>query len=96
MSHDEMERKERERREKKLYKQLEKQQKKLAAKGIHVDMDTLRKDYETQRSGGKSSLNLEAALAAAASAAEEIDVVGGIEDALNNADSQTRLKLGTV
>ena len=95
MSHDEMERKERERREKKLYKQLEKQQKKLAAKGIHVDMDTLRKDYETQRSGGKSSLNLEAALAAA-SAAEEIDVVGGIEDALNNVDSQTRLKLGTV
>ena len=76
---------ERERREKKLYKQLEKQQKKLAAKGIHVDIETLKKDYETQRAGGKSSLNLEAALAAAAAASgEEIDVVGGIEDSLDS------------
>lgn len=92
MSPEELQRKERERREKKLYKQLEKQQKKLAAKGIHVDMDTLRKDYETQRAGGKSTLNLEAALAAAA-ASEEIDVVGGVEDSLDGMDDeQTRLK----
>ena len=92
MSLEEMERKERERREKKLYKQLEKQQKKLAAKGIHVDMDTLRKDYETQRAGGKSTLNLEAALAAAGN--DEIDVVGGIEDSLDEIEHPTRLKLG--
>ena len=65
MSNEELQRKERERREKKLLKQLEKQQKKLAAKGIHVDLETLKKDYETQRAGGKSTLNLEAALAAA-------------------------------
>ena len=81
MSHEELIRKEKERREKKLYKQLEKQQKKLAAKGIHVDIDTLKKDYETQKAGGKSTLNLEAALAAA-SASEEIDVVGGIDEGL--------------
>lgn len=90
MSPEELVRKEKERREKKLYKQLEKQQKKLSAKGIHVDMDTLRKDYETQRAGGKSTLNLEAALAAAS---EEIDVVGGVEDSLDCMDDeQTRLK----
>ena len=82
MSNEELQRKERERREKKLYKQLEKQQKKLAAKGIHVDIETLKKDYETQRAGGKSTLNLEAALAAA-SANEEIDVVGGIDDSMD-------------
>ena len=82
MSNEELVRKERERREKKLYKQLEKQQKKLAAKGIHVDIDTLKKDYETQRAGGKSTLNLEAALAAAG-AEGDIDVVGGIDDSFD-------------
>ena len=102
MSNEELQRKERERREKKLYKQLEKQQKKLAAKGIHVDIETLKKDYETQRAGGKSTLNLEAALAAA-SANEEIDVVGGIDDSMdldsdveqemtNSQQTQIRLK----
>lgn len=84
MSSEELERKEKERREKKLYKQLEKQQKKLASKGIHVDIESLKKDYEIQRAGGKSSLNLEAALAAAAAASgEEIDVVGGIDDSMD-------------
>ena len=33
-------------------KQLEKQQKKLAAKGIHVEIDSLRKDYDAQKAGG--------------------------------------------
>ena len=95
---EELERKERDRREKKLYKQLEKQQKKLTAKGIHVDMETLRQDYETQRAGGKSTLNLEAALAAAAAhaAMEEIDVVGGVEESSDvedgDMDQQTMLK----
>ena len=88
MSNEELQRKERERREKKLYKQLEKQQKKLAAKGIHVDIDTLKKDYETQRAGGKSTLNLEAALAAAGVPEAEIDVVGGFDESLD-LDSDT-------
>ena len=95
MSNEELERKERDRREKKLMKQLEKQQKKLQAKGIHVDVDTLRKDYEAQRNGGKSTWNMEAALAAAA-AQEEIDVVGGVDldESMEEmeADQTTRLK----
>ena len=33
-------------------KQLEKQQKKLAAKGIHVEIESLRKDYDAQKAGG--------------------------------------------
>jgi hypothetical protein len=96
MSNEELERKERERREKKLYKQLDKQQKKLASKGIHVDMDSLRKDYETQRAGGKSTLNLEAALAAANMGSEDIDVVGGLDDSIDSSsdnEQTTLLKL---
>ena len=90
MSSEELERKERERREKKLMKQLEKQQKKLQAKGIHVDVETLRKDYEAQRAGGKSTFNMEAALAAAQ---EEIDVVGGVDESFDDTDNeQTQLK----
>ena len=46
---EEMVRKERERAEKKVRKQLEKQQKKLAQKGIHVDLETLKREYLTQR-----------------------------------------------
>ena len=41
---EELEKRERERKERKLRKQLEKQQKKLAAKGIHVDIDSLKKE----------------------------------------------------
>jgi len=41
---EEMERKERDRGEKKVRKQLEKQQKKLALKGIHVDLETLKRE----------------------------------------------------
>ena len=46
---EEMERKEKDRGEKKVRKQLEKQQKKLALKGIHVDLETLKREYLTQR-----------------------------------------------
>ncbi|KAF0763227.1 homeobox protein unc-4-like, partial [Aphis craccivora] len=46
---DELRRKERERRQKKLLKSLERQQRKLAAKGVHVDLDTLRKEWESQQ-----------------------------------------------
>lgn len=68
---EELERKEKDRREKKLLKQLEKQQKKLAAKGIHVNLDDLKKDYDHQKAGGKSSLHFDAQ-----KMDEEIDVVG--------------------
>ncbi|KDR13059.1 Homeobox protein unc-4 [Zootermopsis nevadensis] len=46
---EELLRKERERREKKLIKSLERQQRKLAAKGIAVDIATLRRDWEQQQ-----------------------------------------------
>ncbi|XP_066980027.1 homeobox protein aristaless-like isoform X1 [Macrobrachium rosenbergii] len=45
---EELERKERLRREKKIIKQLERQQRKLALKGVHVTIDQLRREYETQ------------------------------------------------
>ena len=45
---EELERKERDRKEKKLLKSLEKQQKKLALKGIQVDLASLRAEWETQ------------------------------------------------
>jgi homeobox protein Unc-4 len=46
---EELLRKERERREKKLLKSLERQQRKLAAKGIAVDVATLRREWEAKR-----------------------------------------------
>ncbi|PNF29991.1 hypothetical protein B7P43_G06957, partial [Cryptotermes secundus] len=46
---EELLRKERERREKKLMKSLQRQQRKLAAKGIAVDMATLRREWEQQQ-----------------------------------------------
>lgn len=55
---EELERKERDRKEKKLLKSLEKQQKKLALKGIHVDIASLRVEWETQhrnKSSGQSA-----------------------------------------
>ncbi|XP_073974423.1 uncharacterized protein [Rhodnius prolixus] len=48
---EELRRKERERRQKKLLKSLERQQRKLAAKGVSVDLDTLRREWEAQHSG---------------------------------------------
>lgn len=50
---EELQRKERERREKKLLKALEKQQKKLALKGIHVELAALRQEWDTQHKGRK-------------------------------------------
>lgn len=70
ISLEELERKDKDRREKKLLKQLEKQQKKLAAKGIHVDMDALKKDYDQQKAGQKGT-HFDAQ-----KVDEEIDVVG--------------------
>ncbi|MPC72908.1 Homeobox protein unc-4 [Portunus trituberculatus] len=45
---DELERRERVRREKKLLKQLERQQRKLSLKGVHVSLEQLRREYENQ------------------------------------------------
>lgn len=58
---EELRRKERERRQKKLLKALERQQRKLAAKGITVDLSTLRAEWESRNAaapaGGGNSLN---------------------------------------
>ena len=53
--------------------QLEKQQKKLESKGIHVDLSQLRKDWEAARNGGRGGNNepIEE---------HEIDVVGDDSD----------------
>ncbi|KAK7575978.1 hypothetical protein V9T40_012264 [Parthenolecanium corni] len=52
---EELRRKEQERRQKKLLKSLERQQRKLAAKGVVVDMETLRREWETQQSKSKGN-----------------------------------------
>ena len=52
---EELLRKERDRREKKLLKSLERQQRKLAAKGIAVDIVTLRREWEAKREMSTSS-----------------------------------------
>nr|XP_045590144.1 homeobox protein unc-4 homolog [Procambarus clarkii] len=44
----ELERRERLRREKKILKQLERQQRKLTLKGVHVTIEQLRREYENQ------------------------------------------------
>ncbi|XP_017881933.1 homeobox protein unc-4-like isoform X2 [Ceratina calcarata] len=56
---EELRRKERERRQKKLLKALERQQRKLAAKGITVDLSTLRAEWESRNAAasGGNSLN---------------------------------------
>ncbi|XP_037093643.1 homeobox protein unc-4-like [Pollicipes pollicipes] len=46
ISPEELERKEQDKRERKLIKQLERQQRKLAQKGIHVELTTLRAEWE--------------------------------------------------
>ncbi|KAF6200543.1 hypothetical protein GE061_004986 [Apolygus lucorum] len=59
---EELRRKERDRRQKKLLKSLERQQRKLAAKGVTVDLETLRREWEAQhshdKSGGSSSRDM--------------------------------------
>ncbi|XP_074098564.1 uncharacterized protein LOC141527144 [Cotesia typhae] len=51
---EELRRKERERRQKKLLKTLERQQRKLAAKGITVDLTTLRAEWESRSAANAS------------------------------------------
>ena len=47
---DELERRERHRREKRIQKQLERQQRKLSLKGVHVTLEQLRKEYDANQS----------------------------------------------
>jgi len=54
---EEIVKREQQRREKKLMRQLEKQQKKLEAKGIMVDISQLRLEWEAARNGGKGGNN---------------------------------------
>jgi len=54
---EEIVKREQQRREKKLMRQLEKQQKKLEAKGIMVDISQLRMEWEAARNGGKGGNN---------------------------------------
>ena len=59
MSREEIEKRERQRRQRKLNRQLEKKQAKLAAKGIHIDLATLRKQLEeSKNSNGNDSEEL--------------------------------------
>ncbi|XP_058797728.1 homeobox protein unc-4-like [Phymastichus coffea] len=87
---EELRRKERERRQKKLMKALERQQRKLAAKGITVDLSTLKAEWESRNAaGGSGSLNgsfssslnnnNESNSISGIDANEEIDVVGGLD-----------------
>ncbi|XP_043489870.1 nuclear transcription factor Y subunit alpha-like [Polistes fuscatus] len=55
---EELRRKERERRQKKLLKALERQQRKLAAKGITVDLSTLRAEWESRTAAAAGSNSL--------------------------------------
>lgn len=96
---EELRRKERERRQKKILKALERQQRKLAAKGISVDLSTLRAEWE-QRSAAASSGNSLGSFGHLSNnnegssisgsgndANEEIDVVGGL-DSCSESDSE--------
>jgi hypothetical protein len=67
---EELLRKERERREKKLIKSLERQQRKLAAKGITVDIATLRREWEAKRE--MTSTSVGTSVAASVSADESV------------------------
>ena len=49
LSREEIEKRERQRRQRKLNRQLEKKQAKLAAKGIHIDLATLRKQLKDSK-----------------------------------------------
>jgi len=70
---EEIERREQQRRERKLTRQLEKQQKKLEAKGIMVEIQQLRQEWEAARNGGKGGNNEPIH-------EHEIDVVGDDSD----------------
>ncbi|XP_040571517.1 uncharacterized protein [Lepeophtheirus salmonis] len=102
ISAEELHKKEIERRDRKLLKQLEKQQKKMSAKGVHVELEALRRDYEIQKAGGKSTMDFDISTMDASSNCGDIDVVGGEgmeedeeeeEDNLEDRHSETKPKV---
>lgn len=103
---EELKRKERDRREKKLLRSLERQQRKLAAKGIVVDVATLRREWEAQQLSKKgsrppedqhhesnSSLCSVSSVGNASTRDVEIDVVGedDDDDSHLNVDSESEM-----
>ena len=66
LTNEEMELREQQRRRRRLTRQLEKQQKKLAARGINVNMDTLRREWTNKTKEDEDD--------------REIDVVGSSEE----------------
>ncbi|XP_026679892.1 homeobox protein unc-4 homolog [Diaphorina citri] len=90
---EELKRKERARRQKKLMKSLERQQRKLAAKGVTVDLETLKREWESQQASGDgidtSNQDSSSCCSIASSTNTrdvEIDVVGNEEDDLSDDD----------
>lgn len=53
LSPEEIEKRERQRRQRKLNRQLEKKQAKLAEKGIHIDLATLKQNYQQSKDRGE-------------------------------------------
>ncbi|KAK3907972.1 Homeobox protein unc-4 [Frankliniella fusca] len=87
---EELRRKEQERREKKILRALQRQQKKLASKGITVDLETLRREWEargsfvgsrsgSRKGGGAGGAGGSALGAAGDEDSSDIDVVGDDE-----------------
>ena len=54
LTQEELERREHQRRERRVARQLEKQRRRMAARGVEVDMETLRRDWERKRKAGKA------------------------------------------
>ncbi len=82
LTQEEMERRESQRRERRITRQLEKQQKRMEAKGIHVDMDTLRREWERKQLD-RGDLGDQ----------EEVDVVGSDDD---EEDDDDEVRLGSA
>eukprot|EP00096_Caligus_rogercresseyi_P015794 TRINITY_DN8268_c0_g1_i1.p1 TRINITY_DN8268_c0_g1~~TRINITY_DN8268_c0_g1_i1.p1 ORF type:complete len:252 (-),score=72.36 TRINITY_DN8268_c0_g1_i1:40-795(-) len=75
LSPQELFRRELQRKERKIHRQLEKQQKKLLSKGVNMDLSSLRVQYEERRLAGHSFLEEEDE-----DEEDEIDVEGGLEE----------------
>ncbi|XP_071449346.1 homeobox protein unc-4-like [Hetaerina americana] len=76
---EELRRKERERREKKLLKALERQQRKLALKGVRVPLAALRADWEQQQQGKRAKAAAAAAAANGPDSSRAKDPAGGLQ-----------------
>ncbi|XP_063234355.1 homeobox protein unc-4-like [Bacillus rossius redtenbacheri] len=85
---EELRRKERERRDKKLLKALERQQRKLAAKGVAVDLATLRREWEAKHGcdAARPSSSCDTNQSSAARSESEPSSQGGRDDADDDTD----------